>query len=119
MFGLIAGIVTLIAAGIFVVNVIKMTMAWLKSKIHKAFTNKNAGKVLVADISKIANECKNKTSWDELDKMKNEGYTHVMASVNDNNTDVIDIELVKDTNTSIDKEVEQLLGREGMVVIER
>ena len=42
-----------------------------------------------------------------------------MASVNDNNTDVIDIELVKDTNTSIDKEVEQLLGREGMVVIER
>ena len=51
--------------------------------------------------------------------MKNEGYTHVMASVNDNNTDVIDIELVKDTNTSIDKEVEQLLGREGMVVIER
>ena len=51
--------------------------------------------------------------------MKNEGYTHVMANVNDNNTDVIDIELVKDTNTSIDKEVEQLIGREGMVVIER
>ena len=47
MFGLIAGIITLIAAGIFIVKVIKMTMAWLKSKIDKAFTNKNVGKVLV------------------------------------------------------------------------
>ena len=36
MFGLIAGIITLIAAGIFIVKVIKMTMAWLKSKIDKA-----------------------------------------------------------------------------------
>ena len=50
--------------------------------------------------------------------MANEGYSKVIVALDNNNRVIDDIEVVKDKNTVPDSEVEELLGRERMVVVE-
>lgn len=120
LFGIIAGIIALVAVGAIVAHAIIVTFNWLKRNIKERILAKKAKKVAVADLNKLIDECGNKTSISDLDEIANEGYTHVIASVNDNDV-VEDVEIIKNTNDKIDEEVENLINRtgEGMVVIER
>ena len=88
--------------------------------VKTQYKGKDICKVAVADLNKLIDECDNKTTISDLDEIANEGYTHIIASVNDNDV-VEDVEIIKNTNDEIDEEVDNLINRtgKGMVVIER
>lgn len=114
------GIIALVAVGAIVAHTIIVTFNWLKRNIKERIFAKKAKKVAVADLNKLIDECDNKTTISDLDEIANEGYTHIIASVNDNDV-VEDVEIIKNTNDEIDEEVDNLINRtgKGMVVIER
>lgn len=119
MIGLIAGIVGLIALGCLVAYAIVLTFKWLKNKIKEKLAAKNAKKVAVADLNELIDECDNTVSISDLEDLTDEGYTHLVATVGKDGK-VSDVEVIKDTSSSIDEEVEQLINRtgQGMVVVE-
>lgn len=122
LIGLIVSIVGLIAVGCLVTYAIVLTMKWLKNKItEKLKNNNNVHKVFVADVEELINECDNTVSLSELNSLVDEGYTHLMADVGYNGKIEGKVELIKDENDSIDKEVEELLNRtnQGMILVER
>lgn len=118
MLGLILGIVGLIAAGCLVAYAILLTFRWLKNKIKEKLAAKNAKKVAVADLDEMIEQCDNTVTLDQLEELSDEGYTHLMATVDDNGK-VDDVEVIRDTSDSIDEEVDRFINRtgEGMVVI--
>ena len=119
MFAILAGIVGLIALGCIVAYAIIVTFKWLKNKIKEKLAAKNAKKVAVADLNELIDECDNKVSLKDLENLTDEGYTHLVATVDTDNK-VSDVEVIKDKNETIDSEVESLINRthKGMVVIE-
>lgn len=118
MIGLIAGIVGLIAAGCLVAYAIVLTFRWLKNKIKEKLAAKNAKKVAVADLDELIESCDNTVTLNQLEELSDEGYTHLMATVNENGK-VNDVEVIRDTNDTLDDEVDQFINRtgEGMVVV--
>lgn len=112
------GIAALLALGAFIVWVVRLTIRALRDKIHQKIEAENAKKVAVAHLRDMANNCENRVTRNELDKLCDEGYTDVVAAVDASGEVVGDVELVKDTNTTRDSKVQRLLGSEGMVVIE-
>lgn len=118
MLTLIAGIVGLIAAGCLVAYAIILTFRWLKNKIKEKLAARNAKKVAVADLDELIESCDNTVTIDQLEELSDEGYTHLMATVDDSGK-VNDVEVIRDTSGTIDEEVEQFINRtgEGMVVV--
>ena len=57
-------------------------------------------------------------SDEELKKARDKGYTHIMAKTSGGKIDG-GVEIYKDTLDTPDEEVQNLLGAEKMVVIER
>ena len=121
MFGLIAGIIGLIALGCLVAYAIVLTIKWIRNKVAEKLAKKNVKKVAVADLEELINECKNEVSLNDLDDLVDEGYTHMMVEVGHDGNVVGDVEVNKDKNDTIDKDVEELLSRtnQGMVIVER
>ncbi len=121
MIGLIAGIVALIAAGCLVAYAIVLTFRWLKNKIKKLFDQPEVNKVAVADLEELIEECDNEVTLKELEDLSDKGYTHVIATVNENGKVNNDVEVIRDTNDTLDDEVAQFINRtgEGMVVVTR
>lgn len=118
MLNLIVGIVALVAAGCLVAYSIAMTFRWLKNKVKEKLAAKNAKKVAVADLDELIESCDNTVTIDQLEELSDEGYTHLMATVDDSGK-VNDVEVIRDTSDTIDDEVDQFINRtgEGMVVI--
>jgi len=117
MIGLIAAIVGMVAAGCLLAYAVVVTIKWLKNKIKEKLAAKNVSKVAYADIEKLIDECENKMSMDEFNSLTENGYTHIMATVDENGQITGQVDVIKNENDTIDEEVEQLLGRKGMVVI--
>ncbi len=59
--------------------------------------------------------CANRASLDELDRLANEGCTHVMAAMDNSGNIVGDVELIKDT--AHDSDVHAIHNRTGEDVI--
>lgn len=118
MLTLIAGIVGSIAAGCLVAYAIILTIRWLKNKIKEKLAAKNAKKVAVADLDELIESCDNTVTIDQLEELSDEGYTHLIATVNTSGN-VNDVEVIRDTSGTIDEEVEQFINRtgDGMVVV--
>lgn len=118
MLGLILGIVGLIAAGCLVAYAIVLTFRWLKNKIKDKLAAKNAKKVAVADLDELIESCDNTVTLGDLENLTDEGYTHLMATV-DNSGKVSDVEVIRNTSDTIDDEVDRFINRtgEGMVVV--
>ena len=118
MIGLIAGIVALVAAGCLVAYAVTLTIRWLKNKIKEKLAARNAKKVAVADLDELIESCDNTVTISELEDLSDKGYTHLMATVNDNGK-VSDVEVIQDNSDTIDDEVERFINRtgEGMVVV--
>ncbi len=74
--------------------------------------------VLMFSWLKIIKALGNADITDQLKTLFNEGYTHLIATVN-NRGKVKGVEVIRDTSDTIDKEVEQFTNRtgEGMVVV--
>jgi len=114
---LFAGLLAVaVATGCLIAYAIVVTFQWLKNKIKEKLNQKNVSKVACADLEKLINECDNTKTIDELESYADEGYTNVIASV-DNLGKIKDIDLVKDTSDFIDEQVERFIGHEGMVVV--
>lgn len=120
MFALIAGIVGLIAIGCLVAYAVVLTIKWLRNKIAEKLAKKNVKKVAVADLEDLINECDNTVSLKELDNLVDEGYTHMTAEVGYDGKIVGDVEVIRDKNDTVDRDVEELLNRtnQGMVIVE-
>lgn len=118
MFGLIVGIIGLIAAGALTAYAIVLTFRWLKNKIKEKLAAKNVKKVAVADLKELIESCDNTVNLDQLNKLHEEGYTNMIATV-DESGEVNDVEVFRDTNDTIDEEVDRFINRtgEGMVVV--
>ena len=101
------------AVGIVVAYIaIKLTKKWLIDRAQKKLDEKKAEKVAVTTIEKLIDECPNEVSLKDL---KNKGNTHVVASV-DSSGKVVDVDVIKDQSSG-DREVDDLLGSQRMVVI--
>ena len=117
MLVLLGAIVGLIAVGCLVVYAVILTIKWIKDKIKQKLAQKNVKKVAVADIEQLIAECDNTVSIDALDDLTEKGYSHIMVDVGYDDKIVGDISVIKDENATLDSEVEELLGRDGMVVV--
>ena len=107
-----------IALGCLIAYAVVLTVKWIRDKIREKIRVKKAKKVMVADLEQLIEECDNTVSLDALDDLVDGGYTHLMVGVDENNKVVDDVEIIKDKNSSLDEEVEELLGKSGMVVVE-
>lgn len=121
MITLLAGIVALISLGCLVAYAIVLTMKWIKNKIKEKLDNKNVKKVAVIDLNELIATCDNTVSISELNDLADKGYTHMMVDIGYDDKVVGDIDVIKNENDSLDKDIEELLNRtkQGMVIVER
>ena len=107
-----------IVAGLVVYQMIKVTVKAIIG-LAKSLRAKGAKKVFVADIDTIIAQCTNRKSLSELENLKQkQGVTHVVAGVDEDGNVVDDIHLIQNEDEETAYEVVDLLGDEGMVVIE-
>ncbi len=95
---------------------IKLTLDWVLNKIDKWIFNKEAQGGLIADIDAMMENVPEK-SLAALRKAKAKGYTNVMAKIGDDGRIKGSVELIKDTSTTPDSELQEILGKEKMAVI--
>ena len=113
------GLAALIAAGAFIFYAVAMTIKWIRNKIREKLALKKAKKTALADIKDLVKNSPNRKSLEDLERLASkEGATHFMVTLDDNNEVMGDLELIKDSNNKL-PEVRNLLGREGMVVVEK
>ena len=88
-----------------------------KRKICKRFEDEKVKKVLSAELEAVKKNCMNQTTCDELAVLGNDGYTHIIASLNDDNNVVGEVEFIKDT--AHDSKIAKMHGLESCIVVER
>ena len=115
---MIAMILGMIALGLVVFTAVALTCAWILKKLKEKRFLQNVKRVMIADIQRLANSSDNTITLDQLDELANKGVTHVMADIDASGNIVGEIEVIKDTNRQLDDEVDKLLGRERMKVVE-
>ena len=98
--------------------VLKLTFKWVMNKLDDYFTKKDIDGAVMADIDALAGKCTNKRSYEVLKKAREKGYTHVMGKTSGGKM-TGDIELIKDESKTPDPEIEDLLGPERMVIIDK
>ena len=112
-------ILGLIALGLVVFTVVALNLKWFLNRLRsKKTAMPNIKKVMLADLSTLANSCDNTVKLDQLRDLVDKGITHVMADIDDDGNVVGNIEAIKDTNQSLDDEVNKILGQDRMVVVE-
>ena len=111
-------LIRLIIAGIFITVVLYLTYKAWKNKIAEKRKQKNAKKVVSATLKAMEKDCTNRIEFDEIERIANEGYTHVMAAMDNSGNIVGDVELIKDKEH--DSQVSAIHNRtgEGVIVIE-
>lgn len=116
MLGLILGIAALAAFITIVVKLTLLAMSWISNKVKEKLKNRNTQKVALGDINKIIESCDNQIAIDELEKIADEGVTHIVADV-DYNGNVESVEAY-DVD-KIEGRADELINRtgEGLVVI--
>jgi hypothetical protein len=116
--GIFLAILGLIAAGCIVAYVVSLSVRWIVGKIREKKAMGNIKKVAVADIDTLIRECDNTVTLADLDTLASQGYSHVMVDIDASGKIVGDVDIIKDTNDTLDADVERLLGKKGMVVVE-
>ena len=112
--GLIAAAV---AAGLIVYKVIKLTVKALAALVRK-LRSRGAQKVIVAELDTMIDNCRNRKSLSELEKLEEQGVTHVIAAVNEEDNLIDKVQMIQNEDDETAYEIVELLGDEGMVVIE-
>ena len=109
------GIIALILAGIFITVVLYLKYQDWKNKIAEKKRQRNARKVVSAELKALEKQCTNRASLDELDRLANEDVTHVMAAMDSSGNIIGDVELIKDKEH--DAKVHAIHNRTGESVI--
>ncbi|MBD5142041.1 MAG: hypothetical protein HDT22_00265 [Ruminococcus sp.] len=102
----------------FVVNVVKLTINWLRDKIKSKLYKKMAKKVAVFVLGDMITSCTNQRSLEELTSLSRDGYTHIMTELDDNGK-VQNTECIKDTSPKTDPNVRSFINKtgQGMVIV--
>ncbi|MBQ4418253.1 MAG: hypothetical protein II870_01345 [Synergistaceae bacterium] len=115
-------IISLIISGVCLFCTIALNRKWLDGQLNKIFhpihaikESKKAKRAMLCDIKRLMDECDNKMSLSELNKLVDEGYSHVF--VKQYNNDELEVEVIKDSNRG--REIIDILGSAGEVVFER
>ena len=116
--GIFLAILGLIAAGCIVAYVVSLSVRWIVGKIREKKAMRNIAKVAVAEIDTLVRECDNTVALADLDALTSQGYSHVMVDIDTSGKIVGNVEVIRDTNDTLDADVEKLLGKKGMVVVE-
>ena len=116
--GMVLSIIGLIAAGCVVAFVVALSVRWIAKRIREKKALRNIKKVAIADIDTLVRECDNRVSLDDLDTLAEKGYSHVMVEIDDSGKVTGSVDVIRDTNDTLDSDVEKLLGKKGMVVVE-
>ena len=106
-----------VAIGFVAFHVMKVTVKAIIGLVHQ-FRAKRAKKVLVAEINAMAAQCTNHKSLEELEKLKDQGVTHVAAGIDENGQLVDDVWTIQNEDDEVPYEVTETLGEEGTLVIE-
>lgn len=101
-----------VAAGCLIARLVEFTMRWIKSRINQLLANRRAKKVAVMEVSTLIDGCSNRVSLDQFNNMD-----YAVVTIDDDGDVLGDVEFYEDTSFG-DVEVERMMGREGMVVIE-
>jgi len=118
MFSFLLGLGALIAAGAFIVYVVALTVKWITNKVREKLALEKAKKTVVADIKELVRNSPS-ISLDEFEKLADkEGATHLMFTLDEDDELVDKLELIKDKNNKL-PEVKRLLGKEGMVIVDK
>lgn len=115
---MLAMILGCIALGLMALTVGALTVKWIVNKIKVKKALRYIKRVMLADIRKLVNSCDNTVTLNQLEDLSKKGYTHVMADFDAQNEIVGDVEIIKDTNRQLDNEVGNLLGYNGMVLVD-
>lgn len=110
------GIFGAILLGAAVLIVATITIVWLTNRIKLLLQNRRAKKVIIEDIDRAIKECDNEEALFKVKEMKNKGVALLSYSVDENNN-IIESEAYQDKNSQLDNEVDELLGKERMVVV--
>ncbi len=113
MLGLFLGIAAIIATGIIIAHIAKLTIQWLIGKVKNMFAKNRVQKVSAIKLEKLIEECPNQMSLEELES---KGVDAIIASV-DAYGNIEDVEAV--AADTVDSDFNQKLGYEGMIVINR
>ena len=109
---------TALAAGFCITYLIEITFNWLRNKIRQKIAERRIKRVVVADIENLARKSGNRISLSELDAMTGGRRAEVIAGIDDYGHIVGDVEIARDLNYTMDSDVEELLGRDKMVIVE-
>ena len=108
-------IISLIISGVCLFYTAALNHQWLKEKLKDIKDSKKAKRAILCDIKRLMDECDNKMSLSELDKLVDEGYSHVL--VKQHNDDKLDVDVINDSNRG--REIIDILGSAGEVVFEK
>lgn len=114
----ILAIIGYIGIGLLTMLAVAFTFTWLRNKITNLIQIKKAKRVIVTDIYKLIDECNNVVTLNDLNKMSEEGYSKVIVAMDEDNRIIDNVEIYKDVNPTLDRDVEELLGQERMVVVD-
>lgn len=115
MIKMILSILAFLAVAAAITYVIKITFNWVRNKIREKLAKRNAKKIYMTEVNRLveqmADNCDNKMTLDEL-----ENYDVVMATINDEN-EVEDVDLIKNTDDELDRDVDKWLSSNREIVI--
>ena len=88
-----------------------------KKKVKRKFDDKNIEKVVSVELNAMIEKCENEDALKELEKLKAEGCTHIIAAMDKDGNIFGDIDFIRDIKH--DLQVSKHHGSEGIIVIER
>ena len=99
------------------VQCLQLTTAWLKWKIRKLFSRKKVTKVAFADMQKFVRNCSDSSVKKEYQLAISEGIQYIMLAVDENNKMIGSPIYIMDF-LKYNYEIEDMLGKERMLVVE-
>lgn len=114
----LGGILALIAIGAVIMIVVNITVNWIRKRIEEKLRKKTAKKVFMKEIGQMVEDCENEMTLEELNSVKEtaKDADFVMATLDENNQ-VDEVELIKDQNSKLDREVEELLKSKKEILV--
>lgn len=114
LYAVVVGKFTAMESSVIVCKLTVKVIIWLVKDLR----TKGAVKTLVADVNSMIAECTSSNSVAELKKLKQQGITHIVAGVDRDGKLVDGVQLLQNEDDEAADEVVELLGDEGMVIIE-
>ena len=106
-----------IALGAIIVTAVALSVRWIVRRIKERLATKRFLKTALMDVQKMARNATNSMTLSALEDLASYGCTHMVVDLDEQGNMVGEPEMYRNVS-ELDREVEELLGRDGIVVIE-